>query len=43
VIHFLKRDTLEVHDPRYEAQRHPRRRVGREIASKALRFNALAG
>jgi plasmid replication initiation protein len=42
VIHFLKRDTLDVNDPRYETSRHPRRRVARGIASKAIRFNPLA-
>jgi plasmid replication initiation protein len=42
VIHFVKRDTLDVHDPRYETTRHPHRRVARGISSKALRINALA-
>ena len=42
VIHFLKRDTLDVNDPRYETPRHPRRRVARGITSKSLKFNAIA-
>ena len=42
VIHFLKRDTLDVNDPRYETPRHPHRRVARGITSKALRINAIA-
>ena len=42
VIHFLKRDTLDVNDPRYETPRHPHRRVARGISSKALRINAIA-
>ncbi len=41
VIHFLKRDTLDVLDPRYETPRHPHRRVARGISSKALRINAI--
>jgi hypothetical protein len=41
VIRFLKRDTLNVHDPRYETPRHPHRRVARGITSKALRINAI--
>jgi plasmid replication initiation protein len=42
VIHFVKRDTLDVNDPRYETSRHPRRRLARGLTSKAIRFNVIA-
>jgi plasmid replication initiation protein len=42
VIHFLKRSLLALDDPRYEAPRHPRRRVARGITSKAIRFKEVA-
>lgn len=43
IAHFLKRDQLPVGDPRFECPRHRRRRVGRGIASGAIRFKAVAG
>jgi plasmid replication initiation protein len=43
VIHFLRRDTLDINDPQYEGPRHPRRRISRGITSKGLKFNKLAG
>ena len=42
VIRFLKRDQLDMDDPRYETPRHPRRRMARGITSKSIRFRAIA-
>lgn len=42
IIHFVRRDTLDVDDPRYETRRHPRRRIARGITSKSIKFNAVA-
>ena len=42
VVHFLKRNTLDPNNPKYEAPRHPRRRVARGITSEALEFNTIA-
>jgi plasmid replication initiation protein len=39
IVHFVKRDQLDISDPRYECPRHPRRRHAGGITSKALRFN----
>jgi plasmid replication initiation protein len=43
VISFLKRSLLSVSDPRYEMPRHPRRRIGRGITAKAIKFSGVAG
>jgi plasmid replication initiation protein len=43
IVRFIKRDQLDINDPRYETPRHPRRRVARGITSKSLTFNAMAG
>jgi plasmid replication initiation protein len=42
IVHFVKRDHLDVNDPRYEMPRHPRRRLSRGITAKALRFSEIA-
>jgi plasmid replication initiation protein len=42
IIHFLKRDLLELDDPRYESPRHARRRIARGITSKSIKFNEMA-
>ena len=42
VIHFLKREQLALADPRYEAPRHPRRRIARGITADSLKFNEVA-
>jgi plasmid replication initiation protein len=41
VVHFVKRDTLDINDPRYETPRHPRRRLAQGVTSKAIRFNEI--
>ena len=41
VVHFVKRDALDVNDPRYETHRHPRRRLSGGVTSKAIRFNEI--
>jgi plasmid replication initiation protein len=42
VVTFLRRSSLAVSDPRFEAPRNPRRRVGRGISAPALRFEGTA-
>jgi plasmid replication initiation protein len=42
VVEFIRRDQLDVSDPRFETPRSPRRRLARGIASKALRFTGSA-
>jgi plasmid replication initiation protein len=41
VVNFIRRDQLGIDDPRYEAPRHPRRRVSRGITAKSLTFEAV--
>jgi plasmid replication initiation protein len=43
VISFLSRDSLNVNDPRFEAPRHPRRRITRGITSKSFNINPIDG
>ncbi len=42
IVHFLKRDQLAMSDPRYQTQRHPRRRHARGITAKAIQFSELS-
>lgn len=42
VVTFLRRSNLAASDPRFEASRNPRRRVGRGITAPALRFDGTA-
>jgi plasmid replication initiation protein len=42
IIHFVNRKTLPVDDPRFETDRSPRRRVGRGITSRSIKFNEMA-
>jgi hypothetical protein len=41
IVHFVKRDHLDVNDPRYETPRHPRRRLARGITAKAIRLSEI--
>ena len=43
IVRFLRRDQLDVNDPRYESPRHSRRRVSRGITAKALTFEEIPG
>jgi len=43
IVSFLKRNLLGVRDPGHEYPRPPRRRVGRGITAKPLKFNETAG
>ncbi len=42
IVTFIRRDQLDVTDPRFEAPRSPRRRLAHGITSKALRFTDTA-
>jgi plasmid replication initiation protein len=39
VVGFIRRTQLAIEDPRYELPRHARRRTGRGISAKAIRFS----
>jgi plasmid replication initiation protein len=41
IVHFMRREFLSVMDPRFEARRHPRRRIARGITSKSFRNSDL--
>jgi plasmid replication initiation protein len=41
IVSFIRRSQLSVDDPSYETPRHSRRRTGRGISSKAIRFSNL--
>ena len=43
IVRFIRRDQLDVSDPRYESPRHSRRRVSRGITAKALTFEEIPG
>lgn len=42
IVDFIRRDQLDINDPRFESPRNPRRRVGSGIGSKSLKFTGTA-
>ena len=41
VVHFIRRSRLSANDPNFESSRAPRRRLGRGISSKGVRFRTV--
>jgi len=39
VVHFLRRSVLDIMDPRFEGSRHTRRRMGKGIGQKGVKFH----
>lgn len=42
IVEFIRRDQLDINDPRFESRRNPRRRIGSGIGSKSLKFTGTA-
>ena len=42
IVEFIRRDQLDINDPRFESPRNPHRRIGNGIGSKSLKFTGTA-